>query len=176
MKLLLLSANTTKYPYPVYPLGLDYIAGALTPRHEVRILDMHVVGGVEHLADAIRDFDPDCIGLSIRNIDNVDTLASKSFVQGYERIIRFIRGCKKVPVVIGGSGFSIFPGELMALLEADFGVVGEGEFLGLLLDVLEKGTVVADLPGIIRRGGNIREPVPWTGAVKRQFLPGDTAL
>ncbi len=36
MKLLLISSNTTKYPYPVYPLGLDYIMGTLTPRHEVR--------------------------------------------------------------------------------------------------------------------------------------------
>ena len=32
MKLLLLSANTTQSPYPVYPLGLDYIAGTLKPR------------------------------------------------------------------------------------------------------------------------------------------------
>ena len=176
MKLLLLSANTTKYPYPVYPLGLDYIAGALTPRHEVSMLDMNVVGGLENLDVAIRDFDPDCIGLSIRNIDNVDTLATKSFVQGYEKIIRFIRGCTKVPIVIGGSGFSIFPGELMALLDADFGVVGEGEFLGPLFDVLEKGTVVADLPGIISRGGIVRGPVPWTGTVKRQFRPADAQL
>jgi radical SAM superfamily enzyme YgiQ (UPF0313 family) len=176
MKLLLLSANTTKYPYPVYPLGLDYIAGALTPRHQIGILDMNVIGRLEDLYSQIRDFDPDVIGLSIRNIDNVDTLATKSFVQGYERIIRFIRGCTKASIVIGGSGFSIFPGELMALLDADFGVVGEGEFLGPLLDVLEKGMVVADLPGIISRGGIVRGPVPWTDAVKRQFRPADAQL
>jgi radical SAM superfamily enzyme YgiQ (UPF0313 family) len=176
MKVLLLSTNTTKYPYPVYPLGLDYIAGALTPRHEVEILDMNVLGDLEHLDVAIRDFEPDVIGLSIRNIDNSDTLATKSFVQGYERIIRFIRGCTKAPIVIGGSGFSIFPGELMALLDADFGVVGEGEFLGSLLDVLEKEAVVADLPGIIRKGGIDRGPVPWTGPVKRQFRPADAQL
>lgn len=176
MKLLLLSANTTKYPYPVYPLGLDHIAGALAPRHAVEILDMNVVGGLEPLDAAIREFEPDVVGLSIRNIDNSDTLATKSFVQGYERIIRLIRGCTKAPVVIGGSGFSIFPGELMALLDADFGVVGEGEFLDTLLNTLERGAVVADLPGIIGRGGIDRGSAPWTGEVKRRFRPADAQL
>jgi radical SAM superfamily enzyme YgiQ (UPF0313 family) len=176
MKLLLISANTTKYPYPVYPLGLDHIVGALTPRHEVEILDMNVLGDPEHLDAAIRDFEPGVIGLSIRNIDNSDTLATKSFLEGYERIIRFIRGCTKVPVVVGGSGFSIFPGELMALLDADFGVVGEGEFLGQLLDVLDRGAVVPDLPGVISRRGSVRRAFPWPDAVKRRFQPADAQL
>jgi radical SAM superfamily enzyme YgiQ (UPF0313 family) len=176
MKVLLISANTTKYPYPVYPLGLDHIAGALTPRHEVKILDMNVSGDPGHLDAAIRDFEPGVIGLSIRNIDNSDTLATKSFVQGYERIIGLVRGCTKAPVVIGGSGFSIFPGELMALLDADFGVAGEGEFLGQLLDALERGAVVPDLPGVIRRGGSVRGAVSWPDAVKRRFQPADAQL
>ena len=173
MKLLLLSANTTQSPYPVYPLGLDYIAGTLQPRHEVAILDMNVVGGLERLEAAVREFGPDVIGLSVRNIDNVDTVATKSFVQGYERIIRVIRGCAKAPIVLGGSGFSIFPGELMSLLDADFGVVGEGEYLGSLLDALENGTADADLPGIMRRGGSVRVPVPWSETVRRQIRPAD---
>ena len=44
MKVLLISANTVTTPHPVYPLGLDYVMQALTPRHEVRILDMNVAG------------------------------------------------------------------------------------------------------------------------------------
>ncbi len=173
MKVLLLSANTTQSPYPVYPLGLDYIAGTLQSRHEVVILDMNVVGGLERLEAAVREFGPDVIGLSVRNIDNVDTVATKSFVQGYERIIHAIRGCVKAPIVLGGSGFSIFPGELMSLLDADFGVVGEGEYLGSLLDALENGTADADLPGIMRRGGSVRVPVPWSKTARRQIRPAD---
>jgi radical SAM superfamily enzyme YgiQ (UPF0313 family) len=173
MKLLLLSANTSQSPYPVYPLGLDYIAGTLQSRHEVVILDMNVVGGLERLEAAVREVGPDVIGLSVRNIDNVDTVATKSFVQGYERIIRVIRGCAKSPIVLGGSGFSIFPGELMSLLDADFGVVGEGEYLGSLLDALENGTAGADLPGIMRKGGIVRVSVPWQGTVRRRIGPAD---
>ncbi len=176
MKLLLLSANTTQSPYPVYPLGLDYIAGTINPRHEAAVLDMNVVGGLDGLEAAVRAFGPDVIGLSVRNIDNVDTVATKSFVRGYERIIRVIRGCTTARVVLGGSGFSIFPGELMALLDADFGVVGEGEYLGLLLDTLEEGTVFADLPGIMCKGGRVPFPVPWPGAVKRRIRPADVLL
>ena len=40
-KVLLISANMMKQPYAVYPLGLDYVAGALQPDYEVRILDMN---------------------------------------------------------------------------------------------------------------------------------------
>jgi radical SAM superfamily enzyme YgiQ (UPF0313 family) len=176
MRLLLISANITLSPYPVYPLGLDFIAGTLKPRHEVTILDMNVVEGPECLEVAVRDFGPDVIGLSVRNIDNVDTVATKSFVQGYERIIHVIRGCSKASIILGGSGFSIFPVELMALLDADFGVVGEGEYLNLLLDAMEKGTAVADLPGVVSKGGSARDPVPWPGIVKRQLPPADARL
>ncbi len=40
-KVLLISANMMKKPYPVYPLGLDYVAGALNSRYETKILDMN---------------------------------------------------------------------------------------------------------------------------------------
>jgi len=173
MKVLLVSANTTHTPHPVYPLGIDYLVGALTPRHEVRLLDMNIAGGAEPLVTALGENPPDLIGLSLRNIDNVDTLAVKSFVAGYERIVRLIRDCTGVPVVLGGSGFSIFPGELMSLLDADYGVVGEGEYLPSLLDALEQGADPSALPGIMVRGGALREPVPWPGSVRRQMRPAD---
>jgi radical SAM superfamily enzyme YgiQ (UPF0313 family) len=176
MKVLLISANTTNTPHPVYPLGLDYVAGALTPRHEVRILDMNRAAGLEQLEVALRDYSPAVIGISIRNIDNVDTLATKNYVPGYVRIVRLIRECTAAPIVLGGSGFSIFPGELMSLLGADFGVVGEGESVALLLDALEAGADPSVLPGIVIKGGPVRDPVRWPGAVKRRVCPEEAQL
>jgi hypothetical protein len=44
MRVLLVSANTHTQPYPVYPLGLDYVAGAIAERHPVCIVEMHVHG------------------------------------------------------------------------------------------------------------------------------------
>ena len=176
MNVLLISANTTNAPHSVYPLGLDYVAGALTPRHEVRIVDMNRAAAPEHLEAEIRDGAPGLIGISIRNIDNVDTLAAKSFIPGYERIVQLVRGCTAAPIVLGGSGFSIFPGELMSLLGADFGVVGEGESIALLVDALERGADPSGLPGIVINGGPVGTPVPWRGGVARRTCPDDVQL
>ena len=176
MKVLLISANTTNAPHSVYPLGLDYVAGALMPRHEVRLLDMNRTEGPELLDAAIRDYAPGLIGISIRNIDNVDALAAKSFLPGYERIIRLVRDRTAAPIVLGGSGFSIFPGELMSLFGADFGVVGEGESISLLVDALEQGADTSGLPGIVIKGGSVRAPLPWQGPVTRRICRDDTQL
>ena len=176
MKVLLISANTTHTPHPVYPLGLDYVRGALTPRHEVRILDVNVAGALEQLEGLLRDDCPDVTGISIRNIDNVDALDARSYISGYERIVRVVRECTRAPLVLGGSGFSIFPGELMSLLDADFGVVGEGEAMAQLVDALEKGSDPALLHGIVTRGGPVGSPAPWTGAIARQLGPKDDRL
>ncbi len=140
------------------------------------LLDMNRAAGPEELEAAIRDGAPDLIGISIRNIDNVDTLAAKSFIPGYERIVRLVRDRTAVPIVLGGSGFSIFPGELMSLLGADFGVVGEGESIALLVDALERGADPSALPGIVIKGGPVGAPAPWQGAVARRTCPDDAQL
>jgi hypothetical protein len=72
VKVLLVSLNRLTAPYPVYPLGLDYVAGAIRDRHPVRIVDLAVPGSLERLAAEIRSAAPDLVGLSIRNIDNTD--------------------------------------------------------------------------------------------------------
>ena len=45
MKVLLISANKVRAPFPVYPLALDYLAGALQPMHTVRFLDLMYAKG-----------------------------------------------------------------------------------------------------------------------------------
>ncbi|MHB8910319.1 MAG: lipid biosynthesis B12-binding/radical SAM protein [Syntrophales bacterium] len=176
MKVLLISANTTNAPHSVYPLGLDYVAGALTPRHEVRIVDMNRATGPADLDAALREGAPDLVGISIRNIDNVDALAAKSFIPGYERLVRLVRQRTAAPIVLGGSGFSIFPGELMRLLGGDFGVVGAGEAISLLIDALERGADPSVLPGIVIKGGAAGAPARWQGAVTRRTCPDDAQL
>jgi radical SAM superfamily enzyme YgiQ (UPF0313 family) len=139
VKVLLISANTVVEPYPVYPLGLDYVAGALAADHEVQCLDMNCFPDEGLLLPAIMRFNPDIIGISLRNIDNTDALHPQSYIPDYQHLIRCIRQVSAVPIVLGGSGFTIYPNELMDLLEADFGVVGEGERIVLLLAALQKG-------------------------------------
>ncbi len=176
MKVLLVSANTTGNPYPVYPIGVEYVAGALAPRHEVRILDMNCPEGPDPVRRAIGEFAPDLVGLSLRNIDNVDQADPKSFVDGYRDLAERIRACTAAPLVLGGSGFSIFPGELMALLKADFGVVGAGETLALLIEVLEAGADPSGIPGVAMPGGRIPPAAVWTGTCARRIAPTPAQL
>jgi len=128
LRCLLISANTVTNPYPVYPLGMAHVAGALRAAgHQVRQYDILVDGiGVE-LANCIQEFDPQLIGIAIRNIDTVDSADQRYFLGDAQACMEFIRSQTVAPVVIGGSGFTIFPEELMVLLKADYGLVGEGE-------------------------------------------------
>ena len=41
-KVLLISANMMKQPYAVYPLGLDYVAGALQPDEPMKPADFNL--------------------------------------------------------------------------------------------------------------------------------------
>jgi radical SAM superfamily enzyme YgiQ (UPF0313 family) len=79
-----------------------------------------------------------------------------------------------VPIVLGGSGFTIFPNELMAALDADYGIIGEGERFGLLVDFIEKGINPADQPGIITRNAAAGIPEPWDNNFKRGFSPDNS--
>jgi hypothetical protein len=56
MKVLLISANRVREPYPVYPLGLDYVAGALAADHHVGVLDLNQLPAGMDLEGAIGAF------------------------------------------------------------------------------------------------------------------------
>ncbi|MFZ7125811.1 MAG: lipid biosynthesis B12-binding/radical SAM protein [Desulfobacterales bacterium] len=167
MKILLISANTVNDPYPVYPLGLDYVAAAVSPRHEVKIADLNGLDSHKSLLDLVNGYDPGLIGLSLRNIDNTDAAAPVHYVEDYSALVRAIRRITKAPVVLGGSGFTIFPAELMAALGADFGIIGEGERLAGLVDAIEMGVDPQNLPGVIVNGGLAKAPPPLPMASER---------
>lgn len=173
MKVLLISANTVIEPYPVYPLGLDYVAAAIPAEHQVKFLDMNRLAAEGQLSAEIKQFAPDIIGVSLRNIDNTDALNPQSYIPGYRELVRQIRAASQAPVVLGGSGFTIFPDELMALLDADFGVVGEGERMALLLTALENGDDPDKINGIISRSGDIPNvaPLPQSGGRRLSHQP-----
>jgi radical SAM superfamily enzyme YgiQ (UPF0313 family) len=55
--------------------------------------------------------------------------------------------------VVGGSGFSIMPQKILDYLEADFGIVGEGEeILPILVERLERNAEISGLPGVLQPG------------------------
>ena len=130
-RVLLVSSNITIEPYPVYPLGLAMIAAALAKAgHAVEQFDFLASGESEaELAARIKAFSPDYLCLSIRNLDNCDSLSDTGYPAIAKRLVAVIRAHSPAPVIIGGPAFSIMPEELLAYTGADYGIIGEGERL-----------------------------------------------
>ena len=130
MKILLISSNTSSSPYPVYPLGCSVIASVLADAgHDVKIFDfLATKEDYDALECEIRNFNPEIAGISIRNIDNVNILEEQSFLSAPKKITTVLHQLiPGIPVILGGSGFSIMPEEILNFTGADYGVSGEGE-------------------------------------------------
>ncbi|HLO27281.1 MAG TPA: lipid biosynthesis B12-binding/radical SAM protein [Geobacteraceae bacterium] len=153
MKVLLISANREQTPYPVFPIGLSYLAGPLVAAgHRLEALDLCFEKDPERAVhEALERSVPGAVVFSIRNIDNVTWPASRSYLAGIQGVVAACRG--KVPVILGGSGFSIMPAEILAFLDGDYGIAGEGEeILPAVLAALERGEIPGPFPGLLARG------------------------
>lgn len=130
-RVFLLSTNTAVDPHPVSPLGMAVVAGALAAAgHEVRQFDWLAAGrSADRLRDTVRAFDPDVVGLSLRNLDACDSTAPDGgwHLDEVQRLVAELRRATAAPIAVGGAAFSILPEEALAYLDADFGVEGEGE-------------------------------------------------
>lgn len=129
MRVLLIYTNREQSPYPVLPLGLAYVDASLRQRGiETRLLDLCFAKDAAQVArDAVQTFKPDCIGLSIRNIDNLTYDAPVRYLPAIRPIVDACRQAFHAPIVAGGSGFSIFPQAILRFLDLQIGIVGEGE-------------------------------------------------
>lgn len=156
-RVLLISANTYSVPYEVFPLGLAQVSAALRDAgFQTRWVDcLADPGPIEDVLDA---FQPDFIGISLRNIDDVAFRKRETLYGSLLTLCERIRKRSDVRIVVGGSGFSIFPEELLGRSGADFGIQGEGEAaLVALLNALEAGAEYRRIPGLVfRENGSIR--------------------
>ena len=126
MRILLISNNLSTDPYPVFPLGPGVIARVLRQkRHEVKQLDLLAAGAA--LAKTIADFDPQLIGISIRNIDNVNSLNPCFFLDDVVHTVKLIRNATQAKIFLGGAGFSLMPEAVLDYTGADYGIAGAGE-------------------------------------------------
>ena len=141
------------------PIGLAYIAAAVDEsRHKLRVLDlMFSDDGAGDVERAVREFNPDLVGLSIRNLDNQSYFNPVSNLPGVRSIVERVRSVSEATVLCGGPAFGILPSECLEYAGADLGIAGDaGEAFATLLDRLESGEDYADIPGMVyRRDGEI---------------------
>ena len=153
-KILLINVNSYAAPYPVYPLGISHLAATLEDAgHIVKIHDVQA-DGVEP-QKSVDSFLPDFVGISLRNIDDIH-IESKLFLAPmlYDMALK-VREITSAKVIVGGSGFSLFPKELLKLSNADYGICGEGEKpLLSLVEKIEKKESPNEIAGLVFKGEN----------------------
>lgn len=154
MHILLIQAYLGRREPPVAPLGLAVLAAALKD-HAVRIFDPNVSPDpFDGITEIINSFKPEIIGFSLRNIDTTkysDPFLYFPHLQQYVQRIHEL--CTKATLVVGGSGFSLFPRTVLKRVpELKFGFFMEAE--KSISAFLQKGGDVNEVPGIFYRNGS----------------------
>ncbi|MBI5569290.1 MAG: cobalamin B12-binding domain-containing protein [Desulfomonile tiedjei] len=158
MRVLLINSNRKHDLLAAPPLGLCYVAeAAAAAGHQVKVLDLcFALKSVQSsIENAIRTFQPETIGISVRNIDNVNMLHPVTYLPEIAEMAHSIKRLTRVPLVVGGSGASLMPANVLELLAADFIVVSDGEetFVKLLASI-EKGEPPEAVPGVGMMNGD----------------------
>jgi radical SAM superfamily enzyme YgiQ (UPF0313 family) len=161
--ILLIDTNTTPFneAYPVYPIGLDYLQGALKESGfpNTHLLDLRQAGGdvsnldqrqarsLDIIARKVKETNWDIIGISIRNIDSTyppdpSQLHQHYYLPQIKSYVDCVReaSSNKTPIILGGSGFSIMPEEILGYLGDNcYGVAGAAELIlpQLIADLLD---------------------------------------
>jgi radical SAM superfamily enzyme YgiQ (UPF0313 family) len=173
-KILLISANRCGTPDPVFPLGLAHLNAALRQAgHETRWFDLQT--DPPPCVDVVREYRPDFVGVSLRNVDDVLIARQETFFGELAGLCASVRQAHPCPVVLGGSGFSLFPERLLELSRADFGIQGEGEVSFIaLLEALSNGGNYESIPGLVyRRGAVVVANPPRQATLATSLSAGD---
>lgn len=157
MKILLVATNQTdrfmdRMVVRPVPIGLAYIAAAVDEeRHQMRVLDlMFSDDGPADVEEAVREFQPNLVGLSIRNLDNQSYFNPVWNLPGVRDIVDRIRNCSSATILCGGPAFSILPAECLEYVGADVGIAGDAaEAFSTLVDRLESDDDYTDIPGVV---------------------------
>jgi radical SAM superfamily enzyme YgiQ (UPF0313 family) len=171
MRVLLISGNREDIDIRVPALGLACVAAASeNAGHETILLDLLVEKEPRTaIVQAIRDFHPEVIGVSVRNIDDQRMRDTRFLLDQARDAVNWCKEASAAPLILGGAGFSILPQTILDYLGADMGIQGEGEMVfPELLKKLQTGENLEGLPGLFRKG----QPPP----IRRTFAKDLDAL
>ena len=158
--------NTNRMRPPIAPIGLDYIAEALSAAgHLPRLLDLV---WEENAQAAIEKFFANSsfalVGMTLRNTDDCSYINCQTFVPAFIELVQWVRNNTDAPIVLGGVGFSVMPEKILSTTKSTWGIWGEGEFaITDLATRLEEGRELGDLPSLIwsNNGKWKRNPPRW---------------
>ena len=178
-KILLVSANICQEPYQVFPLGIMYLHTYIKkqfPDWELRFFDFNLQSYNE-FSVLLEENQFDYIGISLRNCDDVNFYAKNSFVNHYVTICNISRQASKAKLIVGGPCVSMFPEEILNLLNVDYAVVGEGEqSFTELINCLETNKNVHNIEGLVYRNGAQITVNPRTHFITQSCVQFDKQL
>ena len=151
MKVLLVSANTETINMPVLPLGLGCVAASVqSAGFDVSMLNLlDQRDSLSVFKKTVDEFNPQVVGISIRNIDDQNMESPRFLLDPVKDIISTCRNISDAIIVLGGAGYSIFPQAALDYLDADMGIQGEGELAFVdLLNMLEAKREPSGIPGL----------------------------
>ena len=159
-RVLLVSTNRERQPYPVVPNGLAAVASALDAAgHHVTFLDLCFTRDPAATAyNAARTIRPDVIGVSVRNIDNSDAIALRHYTPEARVVLQALRrAAPDAKIIAGGAAFGVAPEALFRDLGVDYAVAGDGERASVaLVDALMSGDAIESIAGLVRdRSGTV---------------------
>jgi radical SAM superfamily enzyme YgiQ (UPF0313 family) len=179
MRVLLISSNTEQINMPVLPMGLASVAAATQKAgHEVKLLNLMLHGNSQELIEeAIQDFHPELIGISVRNIDDQNRENPRFLLEPVKEVVGYCRILSATPFVLGGAGYTIFPQGVLYYLGADMGIQGEGEqaFVRILGSLQQKADIT-ELPGLFLPGKRPKRSGELIRRLDEFSLPGPDQL
>lgn len=121
MNVLLISANTEQFNMPAMPLGLACVVEATrNVGHDVTMLDLMFQMDVHStLESVISEVRPECIGISVRNIDDQNIGTKNFLLDKVKEVVAICRDLTDAPIVLGGAGYSMYPESALAYLGAE---------------------------------------------------------
>lgn len=172
MRVLIISENRCRENLVPWPIGAASVAAAAKRAgHEVATLDLMFADDPQREVErAIGATEPECVAISVRNIDNQDMTDTVFYVDSTRELIDAVMAATDAPVVLGGSGFGIFPLECLEYTGARIGIAGDGESAFVdVLEVLERvgagGLAQSGIPGLALIDGDRRifNPCEFSG-------------
>lgn len=168
MRVMFVSINKLKSYRPVLPIGMVTVATQLQAAgHQVLCTDLMFEDEDEAVIKRnVQDFQPDVVGISIRNVDSLNLLEPAVYTPLAVEVADWSRQVKPgVKIVLGGAGFTTVPEDLMDFVAADYGLLGFAEDSMLsLVRCLEQGREPRNVEGIIfpTDGGYYRKEPSFT--------------
>jgi len=170
VKVLLVNPHPGRREPVVYPLGLAYAAAAVRDMAEVRCLDLQLEAApLERLGDEVRAFDPDVVGVSVRNVDASASYDLYDYMPGIARTVAAIRAASAgARIVAGGPGFTLFPEAIMRRIPViDIGLLFEAETT--LPELLRRLDAPGEVGNLCLRGAD----GPWRTAARAPVAAAD---